>query len=110
MQALNSFAVSSQGAGATLTYLKSVSSHTHVARTRQHVVLADAALDPRFGQDRYVAIQRPASLLCMPLLNQGALSGVVYLENNLTHGAFTQERLQVVSLLGAQAALSFLSP
>jgi signal transduction histidine kinase len=78
----------------------------YVARTRQYIVLADAARDARFGQDRYVAIQRPASLLCMPLLNQGTLSGVVYLENNLMTGAFTPARLEVLGLLAGQATIA----
>jgi predicted ATPase/signal transduction histidine kinase len=78
----------------------------YVARTRQYIVLADAARDARFGQDRYVAIHRPASLLCMPLLNQGTLSGVVYLENNLTTGAFTPARLEVLGLLAGQATIA----
>jgi serine phosphatase RsbU (regulator of sigma subunit) len=44
--------------------------------------------------------------LCTPLLNQGQLGGIVYLENNLTTGAFTPNRLEVLQLLSGQAAIS----
>jgi signal transduction histidine kinase len=57
----------------------------------------------RFVQDPYIAAARPASLLCMPLLNHGTLTGLVYMENNLTPGAFTPARLEVIGLLAGQA-------
>src|SRR5919199_2870225 len=46
------------------------------------------------------------SQFCVPLINQGQLSGIVYLENNLTTGAFTSDRLEMVNLLSTQAAIS----
>ena len=46
------------------------------------------------------------SILCTPLLNQGQLKGIVYLENNLTTGAFTSERVELLNILVAQAAIS----
>jgi GAF domain-containing protein len=44
--------------------------------------------------------------LCFPLINQGQLSGIVYLENNLTTGVFTPDRLEVLKLLSSQATIS----
>jgi signal transduction histidine kinase len=76
----------------------------YVARTRRSIVLADASRDARFAHDPYVALQRPASLIAMPLLYQGTLTGVVYLENNLASDAFTIARLEVLGLLAGQAA------
>jgi predicted ATPase/signal transduction histidine kinase len=76
----------------------------YVARTRRSIVLADANRDTRFAHDPYVAANRPASLIAMPLLHQGNLNGVVYLENNLTSDAFTAARLEVLGLLAGQAA------
>lgn len=78
----------------------------YVARTGEPVLLADASVEGRFRTDPYVAQHRPKSVLCAPIANQGKAIGVVYLENNLAPGAFTDERLEVVQLLGAQAAIS----
>ena len=78
----------------------------YVARTQENVVLHDATQDGNFTRDPYIVEQRPKSLLCVPLLNQGQLTGILYLENNLTTGAFTQERLEVLNLLSSQIAIS----
>jgi len=78
----------------------------YVARTFDNVVLSDATVDGNFTQDAYIVKQRPKSVLGMPLLNQGKLTGILYLENNLTEGAFTPQRLQVLTLLSSQMAIS----
>jgi signal transduction histidine kinase len=78
----------------------------YATRTRETVVLADAAREGAFRSDPYVSRNQTRSLVCMPLTSQGNLMGVLYLENNLTSEAFSAERLQVVELLAAQAAIS----
>lgn len=78
----------------------------YVARTQQEVVLSDATREGIFTNDVYVAEQKPRSILCSAIVNQGKLIGIIYLENNLTPGAFTPERLQVVKVISAQAANS----
>ncbi|MGB0388162.1 MAG: GAF domain-containing protein, partial [Ardenticatenaceae bacterium] len=77
-----------------------------VAHTHEVVVLDDAANEGTFTQDDYIKRHQPKSLLCTPLLNQGKLTGLLYLENNLTTAAFTPDRLEVLSLLSSQAAIS----
>ncbi|MEH1832275.1 MAG: AAA family ATPase [Nostoc sp.] len=78
----------------------------YVVRTKDSVVLSDAANEGNFTRDSYIHQQQPKSILSFPLLNQGKLIGIVYLENNLTTGAFTPERMEVVNLLSSQAAIS----
>ncbi|MBA3534772.1 MAG: AAA family ATPase [Ardenticatenales bacterium] len=78
----------------------------YIERTQQDVVLDDAAQEGLFSNDPYIRRQRPHSILATPLLNQGTLMGVLYLENNLTTGAFTPARVEMVRLLGTQAAIS----
>jgi predicted ATPase/GAF domain-containing protein/tRNA A-37 threonylcarbamoyl transferase component Bud32 len=78
----------------------------YVARTQESVVLHDASQQEPFTRDPYIVKQRPKSLLCVPLINQGKLIGILYLENHLTSGAFTQERLNVLNLLSSQIAIS----
>jgi predicted ATPase/GAF domain-containing protein/tRNA A-37 threonylcarbamoyl transferase component Bud32 len=78
----------------------------YVARTQENVVLNNAFDEEQFTLDPYIIATQPKSILCTPLLNQGKLSGIVYLENNLTTGAFTSDRLEVLRILSAQAAIS----
>ncbi|WP_437917134.1 AAA family ATPase [Sorangium sp. So ce302] len=79
----------------------------YVQRTKERVILSDAAADAgKFSGDDYFARYRPKSLLCVPILRQGEVVGLLYLENNLVEGAFTPERLTALSLLATQAAIS----
>ncbi|WP_414545420.1 AAA family ATPase [Nostoc sp. CCY0012] len=84
----------------------SVAIVNYVIRTKTSVVLNDATHEGEFMQDPYIRQYQPRSLLCAPLINQGKLAGIVYLENNLTTGAFTPDRLELLNLLSAQAAIS----
>ena len=78
----------------------------YVTRTKEHVVLNNAVNEEQFTSDPYIITTQPKSILCTPLLNQGKLSGILYLENNLTTSAFTAERIEILNLLSSQAAIS----
>jgi PAS domain S-box-containing protein len=78
----------------------------YVTRTQESVVFNHATQDYRFDQDPYILSHQPKSILCTPLVHQGKLSGILYLENNLTLDAFTPERLQLLQFLSTQAAIS----
>lgn len=78
----------------------------YVIRTKESVVLSDAIRDGKFAQSAYIKNQKPKSTLCMPLLNQGRISGILYLENNLITGAFTEDRLELLNLLSSQITIS----
>jgi signal transduction histidine kinase/ActR/RegA family two-component response regulator len=79
--------------------------HTAI-RTRQSVILDDAAASTLFSADVYVQQRRPRSVLCLPLVKQAKLVGALYLENTLTPRAFTPGRIAVLELLASQAAIS----
>ncbi len=88
----------------------------YVAQTREDVVINDASSSvssPGKGQassykfiDPYITRHQVHSLLCIPLLSQGKLTGMLYLENNVMTGAFTPDRLEILRLLCSQAAIS----
>ncbi|MFO0757414.1 MAG: AAA family ATPase [Byssovorax sp.] len=78
----------------------------YVERTHETIVLGDAAQAGQFRSDAYVGRARPRSILCMPIIKQKKLVGVLYLENGLVADAFTEERCKVLDLLTAQAAIS----
>ncbi len=69
-------------------------------------MVSDANTDTRWTADPYIIQHQPRSLLCVPLLNQGQAIGIIYLENNLTTGAFTSRHEYILNILGSQAAIS----
>jgi PAS domain S-box-containing protein len=75
-----------------------------VERTLEPAVLDDVSADLRFGADPYVERFRVRSVLCLPILKQGRLLGVLYLENKLSPGSLTGDRLELLRLLVTQAA------
>lgn len=78
----------------------------YVKRTREDVILTNAAYEGRFTTDPYIIQQQSKAILCLPIIYQGKLTGILYLENNLVTGAFTLERLEILKLLTAQVAIS----
>ncbi len=77
-----------------------------VKHDRKTAVLLDATADPTLANDPYIIRQQPKSILCSPILHQGKLMGILYLENTLATGAFTSDRVELLNLLCAQAAIS----
>jgi len=78
----------------------------YVVRTQDSVILDDAATHNAFSADPYLRRHHARSILCLPLINQAKLIGVLYLENNLTPHVFTATRIAVLKLLASQAAIS----
>lgn len=77
-----------------------------VVRTGQTVALERAERDDRFAADDYFSEHPGGSVLCLPLLKQGEVIGVLYLDNSLAAGVFTHARVGMIELLAAQAAIS----
>ena len=78
----------------------------YARRTREPLVVADAARDDRFARDPYYAGVDCCSLLAVPILSRGALRAVLLLENRLIRAAFTTGRLDAVKLIAGQLAVS----
>ena len=78
----------------------------YVVRTRECVILDDASAEKLFSADAYIRGRHARSVLCLPLINQNKLNGVLYLENNLAPCVFTPSRTAVLQLLASQAAIS----
>jgi predicted ATPase/signal transduction histidine kinase/ActR/RegA family two-component response regulator len=78
----------------------------YVFESKKDVVLVDAQIDNPFSQDPAIIKNKVRSVLCIPALNQGKLVGALYLENNLTTGAFTKDRVDLLKLLSGQIAVS----
>jgi PAS domain S-box-containing protein len=78
----------------------------YVVRTKESVLLHDASGENPFSADEYIHRQHARSILCLPLLKQTSLVGVLYLENNLTSHVFTPSRMTVLKLVASEAAIS----
>jgi PAS domain S-box-containing protein len=78
----------------------------YVARTRQSVILDDALAQNAFSEDEYICQKRARSVLCLPLVKQAKLIGVLHLENKLASHVFTPARISLLELLASQAAIS----
>ncbi len=87
----------------------------HTAQTCKNLVLNDPAEKGEFTQDAYVREHKPRSILCIPIIpppsipqsrDSEGVTGLLYLENNKTSGAFTPDRVEVLRLLSSQAAIS----
>ncbi|HEY8096515.1 MAG TPA: AAA family ATPase [Methylobacter sp.] len=78
----------------------------YVLRTRKKVLLHDAMSEGEFQDTPEVQALRLRSVLCLPVIKQNELIGLLYLENRLSAGVFTAERTDMTELLTAQAAIS----
>jgi PAS domain S-box-containing protein len=78
----------------------------YVVRTQESVVLDDALAQSPFSEDSYIRALRARSILCLPLINQAKLIGLLYLENNLSSHVFTPKRITMLKLIASQAAIS----
>ncbi len=78
----------------------------YVARLKEPIVLDNASKEGEFTTDPYIKKFKNKSILCIPIVLLNELYGIIYLENNLSIGAFTNDRIQVLELLSSQMAIS----
>jgi GAF domain-containing protein len=78
----------------------------YVGRTRASLVLGDAAEDERFAHEAYVAAARLKSVLCLPIVHQGEIGAILYLENDLARDAFSQQLIELIQILIAPGSIS----
>ena len=79
----------------------------YVYRTRQVLLLNNAHNEAAYKNDQYIQNNQVRSLLCLPVLKNNAVQGLILLENNFLNQAFTHERIEIVKLLASQIAVSF---
>ena len=78
----------------------------YVEQTRQSLVIKNATSEKTFSKDSYILNLKPKSVFCSPIIHQGKLIGIFYLENNHKAGVFTPQRLEILELFASQAAIS----
>jgi histidine kinase len=77
-----------------------------VLHSQESVVLHDAKSDQRFAQDLYFQKHQIKSVICVPIRFKQKLKGLVYLENNLSYGAFGKNIAEILRLLSTQMGIS----
>ena len=78
----------------------------YVIHSHEPLLINDTGQDGQFNSDPYIVQHHPKSILCSPILHQRKLTGIAYLENKLSAGVFTPERLKVLRMLSSQVAIS----
>ena len=78
----------------------------YVLNTKESLVINNLNADKKFLADEYFQTNQPQSILCTPILHQGKIIGIIYLENHLTKEAFTTDRIELLNIICSQAAIS----
>ncbi len=78
----------------------------YAQRTHENVILDEAAHNGMFTTDPYMINAHPESILCMPIVNQGRVMGILYLENKVTKWVFTAQKMEFLKILSSQMAIS----
>ncbi|WP_375443037.1 AAA family ATPase [uncultured Nostoc sp.] len=78
----------------------------YVKNTQKTVVINNCQTDIPGLIGEYMIEHQPQSVLCTPIMNQGNLIGILYLENKIASEVFTQKRQKIIQLLSSQAAIS----
>jgi len=78
----------------------------YVYRTGERVILDNASQEGMFKDNREVQELQLNSVLCLPVVNQSKMIGILYLENSLSDAVFTAGKTQMTELLTSQAAIS----
>jgi signal transduction histidine kinase len=79
----------------------------YVEITKESLALEDASLSLIFINDPYILAKKPKSILCTPVVYKGNLTGIIFLENNLSAGVFNSQRVEIIKALSAQVSVSF---
>ncbi len=78
----------------------------YVHNSKKAVLLRSAVSDGNFGNDPLIQNRKIRSLLCMPVIRRGIIIGIMYVENNLAEGVFTEQRVDILNMLSTQIAIS----
>lgn len=70
------------------------------------IVTTNAVSDPRFGHHTSVITYSLRSILCVPLVVKGKLTGVIYADNRIREGLFTEKERRLLSTFANQAAVA----
>lgn len=70
------------------------------------IITTNAQADERFQGNSSVVFQALRSIVCIPLSISGKIAGVLYADNRLQKGIFTEEIIPILTAFGTQAAIA----
>ena len=74
----------------------------YCCRTKESLVVGNAMLDKRFAKDKLLQAKGIKSLVCIPVVTQGNIKAMIYLENNTMYDVFTPDRMNVLKHVSTQ--------
>jgi len=77
----------------------------HVIKTRRPLIISDALRDEEFKNSLSVVNLKLTSVMCVPLIEQGSMLGLIYVGNDNVAQLFAESHLEVMSVFAAQASL-----
>jgi len=77
-----------------------------VLANAEPILTTNASADPRFGKQASIVAHNLRSILCVPLKVKGKLTGVIYADNRVREGLFTQSDCSLLAAFGDQAAVA----
>jgi len=77
-----------------------------VAQTGDPVLTTNAQVDPRFKTQDSVISYNLRSILCVPLRARGKVTGVIYADNRIRTGLFTERTRDLLITFAGQAAVT----
>lgn len=79
---------------------------SQVAQTGEAVIATNAQTDPDFSGHASVMIHGLRSILCVPLVVRGTITGVVYVDNRIRDGLFGETHRSLLMAFANQAAVA----
>jgi PAS domain S-box-containing protein len=70
----------------------------------QPVITTNAQQDPRFGGQQSIIAYNLRSILCVPFKVKGKITGVIYTDNRIRTGQFTEAERELIMAFADQAA------
>lgn len=77
-----------------------------VLRTHEKVIINDVQADSMFSNDFYLNENHVKAVLCIPVIYQGKMSAILYLENTAAKDVFSADKIKILEMLSAQIATS----
>jgi diguanylate cyclase (GGDEF)-like protein len=78
----------------------------YVKRNHEIIVISNASQNYYYKNNDYIKRINAKSILCVPILYQNDLKGIIYLENNLSENVFDNQRIEIIEILSSQIAIS----
>lgn len=78
----------------------------YVSTTNEIVIKNNVSHGNIFTNDPFLSKNNIKSVICMPIIYQSKSIGILYLENSLVEGVFSESRVELLKIISSQLAIS----